>query len=178
MKKIISKLIILLILFFVMLSCEETQKKEKGDYFYPNVSAEYFHVNYQKDTITITEKYKFKKYKYTADSTIFLGEVNDKRSWILAKKNDDYYLKFNGCYELFMSNKEVLTKRTFNDEMGGLTYSIRIERIGTSLYESTLYINTTKTHRNPLLFLIYDKSYKIRNIKSGTLYVDYTIQEK
>ena len=77
-----------------------------------------------------------------------------------------------------MSNKEVLTKRTFNDEMGGLTYSIRIERIGTSLYESTLYINTTKTHRNPLLFLIYDKSYKIRNIKSGTLYVDYTIQEK
>lgn len=62
--------------------------------------------------------------------------------------------------------------------MGGLTYSIDIKRIGDFLYESTLYINTTKSHRNPLLFLIYDKSYKIKNIKSGTLFVDYIRQDE
>ena len=84
----------------------------------------------------------------------------------------------DGCNELFMSNKEVLIKRTFETEMGGLTYSIDIKQIENSLYESTVYFNMTKTHRNPLLFLIYDKSYKIKNIKSGTLFVDYIRQDE
>ena len=172
------KVVIILLVLLVMFSCGGTQKKDKGDFFYPNVSAEYFHVNYQNDSIIITEKYKFKKYKYTADSTIFLGEVNKEKNWIFVKKNNDYYLKKDGCNELFMSNKEVLIKRIFDDEMGGLTYSIDIKQIGNSLYESTLYFNMTKTHRNPLLFLIYDKSYKIKNIKSGTLFVDYIRQDE
>ena len=165
-------------MLFAMFSCEGIQKKDKGVFFYPNVGIEYFHVDYQKDSIVITEKYKYEKYKYTADSAIFLGEFDGRKDWILIKKNNEYYLKKDGCEEIFMSNKGIYTKNTFQGEMGVPTYSVTIKKTGNSLYESTLYVNVTKTHRNPLLCLIYDKSYKIKKIKKGMIYVDCDMQNE
>ena len=177
MKIDISKIIVSLLCVVVLDSCGDSNKNGDGVMFYPNIGGEYFHVNYKKDSILITEKYKYKKYKYLADTTIFQGVVEDKITRLFIKKNGEYYLNKDGYTELFMSNKITYSDSTYNNDMEGVCHSIKIREVKDSLYESTLFANVTENERNPLLVILYDRSYKIKNIKLGTVYVDYVMHE-
>lgn len=177
MKIDISKQLVLLLCIVVLVSCSDSNKNSDGVMFYPNIGGEYFHVNYKKDSILITEKYKFKNYEYLADTTIFHGVVEDITTRLLIKKNGEYYLNKDGYVELFMSNKIVYSDRTYHNDMEGVCHSIKIREVKDSLYESTLFANVTENHRNPLLVILYDRSYKIKNIKLGAVYVDYVMHE-
>lgn len=177
MKIDISKIIVSL-LCVVLCSCGESSKKSDGVVFYPNIGVVYFHVNYKEDSILIKEKYNYKKYEYLADTTIFHGVEEDNITMLFIKKNEEYYLNKDGYSELFMSNKITYSDSTYHNDMEGVCHSIRIKEVKDSLYESTLFANVTENHRNPLLTILYDKHYKIKNIKSGAIYVDYVMENK
>lgn len=177
MKTNISKLYVLLISFVVLCSCKDSNNRD-GVFFYPNVDVEYFQVKYKEDTILITEKYKFKKYEYLSDTTKYHGLVEGKTTRMLVKKDGEYYLNKDGYSELFMSNRIMYSDSTYRNQMEGACHSIKIRKVKDSLYESTLYVNTTESHRNILLVLLYDSSYKIKNIKLGAVYIDYVMQDE
>ena len=167
-----------MLLFVVPFSCMDNKNNNDGVMFYPNLGVEYFNVKYKKDSIFITKKYNFKKYEYLADTTIYHGLDEGKTTMVLALKNGEYYLNKEGYSELFMSNKIIYSDSTYHNNMVGICHSTKIRKVNDSLYESTLYVNVTEDHRNPLLILLYDKSYKIKNIKSGAIYVDYVMQNE
>ncbi len=177
-KNIIIKIVGLFLSLYVLFSCEYKTNIRNEDIFIPNIDVEYYSVKYKKDSIVIAEKAKIKKYEYRADTTIFKGIVTSDKTIVFVKKNGEYYLNQDGYSELFMSNMILYSDSTYcNSMMNGLPHSIKIREVKDSLYESTLYFNLTETHRNPLLVLLYDHSYRIRNIKYGSIFVDYTIQE-
>ncbi len=178
MKRDISKLLILLPCIVVLVSCGDYNKKSDGVMFYPNIGGEYFQVNYKGDSILLKKKYKFKKYEYLADTTIFLGMEENITTRLFIKKDGEYYLNKDGYTELFMSNKITYSDSTYHNDMEGVCHSITIREVKDSLYESTLFANVTENKRNPLLVLLYDRYYKIKNIKSGVVYVDYVMQNK
>ena len=173
----ISKNLVLLLCFVVFASCGDSNKNSDGVLFYPNIGGEYFQVNYKQDTILITKKYKFKKYEYLSDTTKYYGVVEGKTTRMLVEKAGEYYLNKDGYSELFMSNRIMYSDSTYRNQMEGACHSIKIRKVRDSLYESTLYVNTTESHRNILLVLLYDRSYKIKNIKLGAVYVDYVMHE-
>ena len=178
MKRDISKLIQLLLCIVVLVSCCDSNKNSDGVMFYPNIGGEYFQVNYKEDSIIITKKYKFKMYEYLADTTIFHGEEEHITTRLFIKKDGEYYLNKDGYTELFMSNKITYSDSTYHNDMEGVCHSIIIREVKDSLYESTLFANVTENIRNPLLILLYDRYYKIKNIKLGAVYVDYVMQNK
>lgn len=177
MKINISKQLVLLLCIVVLVSCSDSNKKSDGVLFYPNGGVEYYQVKYKQDTILITEKYKYKKYEYLANTTKYHGLVEGKTTRMLVKKNGEYYLNKDGYSELFMSNRIIYSDSTYRNQMEGVSHSIKIREVKDSLNESTLFANVTENHRNPLLVLLYDKSYKIKNIKLGAVYVDYVMHE-
>lgn len=176
MKIDISKLFILLLCIVVLASCGDRNKKSDGVMFYPNIGGEYFQVNYREDSILITKKYKYKKYEYLADTTIFHGVEENTTTRLFIKKDGEYYLNKDGYTELFMSNKITYSDSTYHNDMEGVCHSIIIREVKDSLYESTLFANVTENIRNPLLVLLYDRNYKIKNIKLGAVYIDYVMQ--
>jgi hypothetical protein len=171
MKTIFRIAVLFLFLIIVMLSCRDNNKDDEV-LFYPNVEVDHFRVKYKGDTIRITQKYKFKKYEYSGDTTLFHGVVEGETTRILVEKDGEYYINQNGYSELFMSNRISYSDSTYRNSMECPCHSIRIRKVKDSLYESTLYANVTENHRNILLVLLYDKSYRIKNIKSGAIYID------
>lgn len=155
MKNCISKTC-LLFLFVLIFSCTKKHKFE-GEVFYPSLDYERFLVEHFGDSIIISSE----------------GNVGQKK-YILTKEGRDYYINMGSYNKLFLSNSIYYSDSSYIDQnLGPQKISIVIKRCDDDLYESTIFINVTDFHRNPLLSIVYDKDYKIVRIKQGIIFLNY-----
>lgn len=168
-----NRCIYFVVISLLLLSCGKRNNNENEDLFYINKGVECYHVIYRNDSILIEGKYNYKKYEYFADSTVLIEKKENavSRPIALYKKNGEFY------YSGIEGDVRFLSNRVTNYECEIGINSVTIQEVKDSLFESTLFINITKTHRNPVLILLYDKSYKIRRIRIGSLFSEYVCKE-